>query len=327
MASGILVVAEFAQDGPTALSYEILGLARRLVDNAGGEVSVALLGNDIEQAAQSLIAYGADKVYVGADATLVDYQSDAWMPYLLNIIQQGSPIAIFLPHTTLGADLAPRLSFRLGTAVAMGCIEVSTDGAKLQMTRPCYGNIAREVVSFKTLPVVATIKSKTQEPLEQNESRHGDIVKVNLELDNTAIRTKIVNRQREKAAGIRLENAKVVVAGGRGLGGPEGFKVLEQLAQSLGGAVGASRVACDLGWCPPSWQIGLTGKTVTPDLYVAVGISGASHHLAGIGGAKHILAINNDPEATMFKEASFGVVGNYQELVPALIAEISGLKN
>ena len=327
MASGILIVAELGQAGPIALCFEMLGLARRMVGQSGGEVSIAVLGQNIDNVASSLIAHGADKVYLVDHALLGEYQSDAWVPSLLNIAAEISPMAIFLPHTAVGADLGPRLAFRLETGVATGCTAVEANGEKVQMTRPCYGNLAREVVSFKTLPAIATIKPKTQEPLVKDEGRSGNIVAVNVGVEDGNIRTRIVDGYREQVQGVRLENAKIIVAGGRGLGGPEGFKVLDKLAKSLGGAVGASRVACDLGWCPASWQIGLTGKTVTPELYIAVGISGASHHLAGIGGAKHILAINNDPDAKIFKEARFGVVGDYQQLVPALISQIGALEN
>ena len=145
-------------------------------------------------------------------------------------------------------------------------------------------------------------------------------------LDMGSVRTRIVGRERESADGVRLENADVVIAGGRGVGGPEGFECLNELAGLLGGAVGASRVACDLGWCPPSCQIGLTGRTVAPELYLAVGISGAGQHMAGCGAAKTIVSINSDPDAAIFQSSRFGVVGDYQEVIPALVEEIEKLK-
>lgn len=325
-ASGVLVVVELIQGKPSGLAFELLGLAARLTEKAGGAVSAAVLGSAIDGVTQDLIKHGARNVYLIDDSLLADYQADAWIPGLLKIAQQARPSMILVGHTTTGADLAPRLAFRLETMAAMGATEVAADQGKLFITRPCYGNNALEVLSIKTDPAIVTVKAKTQEALAPDDSRVGEIINVELALDPAAIRTKIIDRQREKAEGVSLESANIIVAGGRGLGGADGFRELEKLAGQLGGAVGASRVACDLGWCPPSWQIGLTGKTVAPELYIAVGISGASHHLAGIGAAKTIVSINNDPDATMFNEARYGVVGDWKELIPALVAEIQRIR-
>lgn len=260
------------------------------------------------------------------DAALAEYHGDAWVPGLVQIVREAHPAAVLMGHTTMGADLTPRLAFRLQTAVAMDCVEAKVDDGKLLVTRPCYGGNARAVLSFKTLPAVATIKAKSQDPLERDESRTGEVIRVALNLDSTVIRTKVIDRQQERVEGVRLEDAKIVVTGGRGLNGPEGFRVVEELAEVLGGAVGASRAATDLGWYPHSRQIGLTGRVVTPDLYVAIGISGASQHMAGCAGARTIVAINKDPEAAIFKVARFGVVDDYKQVVPALIEEIRRLK-
>jgi electron transfer flavoprotein alpha subunit len=325
--SDVLVLAELAQGEPIEVTYELLGLARRLVEGLGGRVSATVLGNGVDNAAQNLIAGGADRVYVADNAALAEYQGDAWVLGLEKITQEACPAIVLLGQTPIGADLAPRLAFRLGTAAAMDCVEAVVEDGKLLMTRPCYGGNARAVVSFKTLPAVATIKAKSQDSLERDESRTGEVVKVTLSLDPSAVRTRIIDRQQARAEGVRLEDADIVIAGGRGLGGPEGFRLLEGLAERLDAAVGASRAATDLGWCPHSRQIGLTGKVVTPNLYVAIGISGASQHMAGCTGAKNIVAINNDPEAAIFKAARFGVVGDYGQIVPPLIEEIRKLKS
>ena len=194
------------------------------------------------------------------------------------------------------------------------------------MTRSCFGGLAREVVTFDKIPAVATIRSKSQEALTPMKERAGEVKHVSSILDVDSIRTRVVNREREKATGVKMESAKIVIGGGLGLGGPEGFKTLNEFADLVDGAVGASRAACDLDWCPRSYQIGLSGRTVAPELYLAVGISGASHHMAGCGNSKTIVSINTDPNAEIFKSSRFGIVGNSQEIMPALVEEIKKLK-
>ncbi len=191
----------------------------------------------------------------------------------------------------------------------------------MQFTRPCYGGNARETLSFSTGTVAATVRAGIYDALPADADRQGEIVAVEL----PSSRVRVLERQRESGGAQRLEDAKVIIAGGRGLNSADGFKLLEPLAGTLGGVVGASRVPCDLGWCSHAMQIGLTGKTVTPELYFAVGISGASHHLAGCGNAKTIVAINTDADAAIFRDAKFGVVGDYAKVVPALTAAIRAL--
>lgn len=324
--SGVVVLAEIADGKPLGSTYELLGLARSVTDTLGGQVAAAALGSGSAAAAQDLIAHGADRVYHIDDARLDDEQSDAWLPACVSVVQEAQPAAFFLGHTSRGADVAPRLAFRLETAVAMDCIDATLDSGRLLLTRPCYGGNARAVVSCKTQPVVATIRAKCQDPLEPDVQRTGEVIPLTLQLDAHGVRTRRLDRQQLSEEGIRLEDADVVVAGGRGLNGPEGFQLVEELAAVLGGAVGASRAACDLGWYPHSRQIGLTGKVVAPNLYIAIGISGASQHMAGCTGAKTIVAINPDPDAFIFQAAQFGVEGKHEELVPALIAELKKRK-
>lgn len=282
---------------------------------------VAILFADNESAGADLIAHGADQVYWSAQAE--EYEGEAWLPIAEHVARELSPAAILAGHTPAGADLGPRLAFRMESAVATACVGVATDSGRLLFTRPCYGGNVRETIALMTRPAVATIKAGVGTP-QADASRKGEIVRV-AEIAAKR-RTRVIARERDSGAATRLEDAKIVVAGGRGLEGPEGFRVLEDLAQVLGAAVGSSRVPCDLGWCPHSWQIGLTGKTVTPDLYFAVGISGAGHHMAGCGNAKTIVAINTDPEAAIFREARFGVVGDYRKIVPALASAVAELK-
>jgi len=223
----------------------------------------------------------------------------------------------------VGRDLGPRFAVRAGTAVAMDCIDLSIDGGRLVMTRPVYGGNAHAAYTSKTSPAVATVRAKSQEPLEADASRSGEIKALSADVST---RAKVVGRQEVKAEGIRLEDAKVVVSGGRGLGGPEGFEPLHQLANILGGAVGASRAVVDLGWVPVGMQVGLTGKVVTPDLYIAVGISGASQHVAGITGVKNVVAVNKDKDADIFKISRYGAIADWKPFMTAFIEECRRLK-
>jgi len=314
----VLVAAECPNGAPSALTRELLGLARTLA-GADGTVSAAtLLGGE-----ESLIAHGADVVFaLGEGSTGDRYLARVWLHALGELLSQHPHTYVLFGHTALGSELGPRLAFRLKAAIATACEHVEVLEGELVATRPCFGNKAREVLALKTAPSLVTVREKAYEPLEPNPRRNGRVVRIAVSPDG-AESVRIVARHQENLAdAARLETAKIVVAGGRGLGGADGFKVLERLAAAVGGALGGSRVACDLGWCPRGWQIGLSGKTVTPELYVAVGISGASHHLAGCGKARAILAINTDPQAAIFKDASYGVVGDYKKIIPALVEEL-----
>lgn len=323
MANGVLVFGEATEDkklGP--VTAELIAAGTRL----GGPVTCALLGAGVEGLAQECIAAGADKVVVVDDAILGEYQGDAYVPVAERVAKESGANIVLLGQTMIGRDLAPRLAQRLGTGVAMDCMGLSLQGDKLLAERPCYGGSARARYTINGTPQIATVRAKSQEPLEANASRSGEIVKQAAGIDAGAVRTKVVERKKEKAEGVRLEDAKVVVGGGRGVGGPEGFKNLEELAGILGGAVGASRAVCDMGWYPVPNQIGLTGKVVTPDLYIAVGISGASQHMAGVSSVKNIASINKDADAAIFKASRFAVVGDWKEIVPAFTEKVRELK-
>ena len=311
-----LVVCETRDGAPTALTLELLAIARSI-----GSV-VALQMTDNPSAAADLIAHGADRVIV-CSSDSEDYESEVWVSAAAAAADELGPDVVIAGHTSAGADLAPRLAFRRKSGIATGCVELATTGDRIVCTRPCYGGNVRETLSFERAAAVVTVRPGIGTP-HADRSRTGEVVK--REVPKAASRVRVVAREREAASGTRLEDAKVVVAGGRGLEGAEGFGVLQALADALGGAVGSSRVPCDLGWAPHSKQIGLTGKTVTPDLYIAVGISGAGHHMAGCGNARAIVAINTDPNAAIFREARFGVVGDYRKVVPALTAAIEELK-
>ena len=320
----MLIIGEMVGGAPIPLVYELLGLGRRLSEGVGNGVSVLVLGNPATDPSPGLVAAGADRVYIAPAASAELYESDVWLAAARAALTKIAPRLVLAGHTSLGADLAPRLAFQLGAAIATGCEQVALRDGQVHATRPCFGHKAREILSLRTTPSVATVRARSHDPLDPDTSRVGEVIALTVPEPEAAAIPRVRLRTREDPKeGARLETAKVVVAGGRGLGGPEGFAALTKLAEVLGGAVGASRVACELGWCPHSWQVGLTGKTVTPALYIAVGISGASHHMAGCGNSGAILAINSDPEAAIFKEARFGVVGDYREIVPALVQELA----
>ncbi len=321
----IVVIAEHAADTPASLTLEMLGLANHLAADIGGAVCAVAAGEAADgKLSATLIAHGADRVLLLPPMDSHVYASDIWLAAIPEVLAEVSPCVILAGHTSLGSDFAPRLAFRREIPVAMSCEKVWMNGGALQVIRPCFGNKAREVLNIKTRPSIITVRPKTNEPLVADVQRTGDVVRLRGAPAGGPPASRVIALSGvDASAGARLENAKVIVSGGRGLGGADGFKIIAELAGVLGGVVGASRVACDLGWCPHSMQIGLTGKTVTPELYVAVGISGASHHMAGCGNAKAIVAINSDADAAIFKDARFGVVGDYKAIVPALTQEIA----
>jgi len=324
---GIMVYGEIVEGKLSSITTEILGCGRRLADELKEELSCILVGETLGDAPKKAIAFGADKVYTAEDPLLKEYQTDSYVAVMEKAVKDVSPRVLLLGQTSVGRDLAPRLAFRLGGTLSMDCMELSIDPAtkQLQQTRSVYGGNARATFTSEIFPQIATVRQKAMTPLACDESRKGEIAPIKVELDPAKIRTKVLETVKEEVVGIKLEDAQSVVAGGRGIGGPEGFQQLEELAKVLKGAVGASRPPCDNKWVPDTMQVGLTGKIVTPELYIAVGLSGASQHIAGCSGAKNIIAINKDPEANIFKEARFGVVGDWKQVLPAFTEKVKEL--
>jgi len=324
---GVMTFCEVAEGKLVSIATELLGYGRKLADELGQELSAVLVGSGIGSLAQEAIAFGADKAYVVDDTLLKDYQTDSYVSAMEKVVKEVMPQILILGQTSIGRDLAPRLAFRLNTAASLGCLELAIDPESklLLQTKPAYGGNAQAVFICQSYPQIATVRPKAIAPLERDESRKGEVITVDAGLDPSAIRTKVLEKVPEKIEGVRLEDAEVIVAGGRGIGSAEGFKQLEELARMLKGAVGATRPPCDNEWVPAGAQIGLTGKIVTPDLYIAVALSGSSQHMSGCSSSKTIVAINKDPEANIFREARFGVVGDWKKVLPAFADKIKGL--
>ena len=324
---GVMVYGEVVEGKLAAIAFELLGCGRKLADDLGEELSAILVGSEVGSLAQEAIASGADKVYIVEDALLQDYQTDAYVAVMEKAVRQVKPQVLLLGQTAIGRDLAPRLAFRLETTATMDCIELAIDGEskRLLQTKPVYGGNARAIFTSESEPQIATVRAKAMSPLERDASRQGEVVTLEAGLDPSAIRTKVLEKVSQEVEGVRLEAAEVVVSGGRGMGGAEGFKQLEELARLLRGAVGASRPPCDNDWVPDVKQVGLTGKIVAPELYIAVALSGSSQHMAGCSGCKNIVAINKDAEANIFREARFGVVGDWKKVLPAFTEKVREL--
>jgi electron transfer flavoprotein alpha subunit len=313
MAQDVLVIGELADGALSSVTGELIGAATRIAD--GGKVSVTLLGSAAPGLAGAAFEAGADRAFVSGDAGYDQYRSDQWLAAVEAALDQSNPAAVLIAQSTIGRDLGPRVAFRRNTAAAMDCVLIeNVDGGNAQAT-----------YSFATSPAVVTVRAKSQDPIAPRTGASGETVEL---AAAGASRAEITGREAAVNEGLQIQDALIVVSGGRGLGAPEGFELVEELAAAFGtdkAAVGASRAACDLGWYPPSQQVGLTGKVVTPDLYVAVAISGASQHMAGCSGSKTIVAINRDAEANIFKAARFGIVGDYKAVVPELINAIKAL--
>lgn len=317
MSNGVLILAEADGGEISPITRELIGAATRL---GAGPVSAMLLGSGVEAAAGKIT--GVEKVYLVDDPALAQYTTEGYLAAASAVAKEADPSVILLGQTNTGRDLAPALAYNLGTAVAMDTIALEMKDGKLHATRPAYGGNARAINGFAQSPAIATVRPKAQDAIEGGSA--GEVVKVSFTAPE--IHENVLDRKEAVESGVRLEDAAVVVSGGRGLGGPENFNVIEELASLLGGAVGASRAVADLGWRPVAEQVGLTGKVVSPNIYIAVAISGASQHMAGCSGSKNIIAINKDADANIFKAARFGIVGDFKTVMPALIDAIKKVR-
>ncbi|AWC34091.1 electron transfer flavoprotein subunit alpha [Bacillus cytotoxicus] len=322
MARKVLVMGEVRDGSLRNVSFEAIAAAKTIAE--GGEVVGLLIGESVASLASELIHYGADRVVTVENDTLKSYTSDGYAQAFLAVHDEEKPEGIVFGHTALGKDLSPKLAAKLEAGLVSDVTALEIAGGNVVFTRPIYSGKAFEKKIVTDGILFATVRPNNITPLEKDESRTGDVSSITVDVKD--LRTIIQDVVRKTATGVDLSEAKVIVAGGRGVKSEDGFKPLQELADVLGGAVGASRGACDAEYCDYSLQIGQTGKVVTPDLYIACGISGAIQHLAGMSNSKVIVAINKDPEASIFKVADYGIVGDLFEVVPLLTEEFKKLK-
>lgn len=318
MAEKILVLGEVKNGDLRSVSFEAAAAAKKAAPNA--EIVGAVLGDDVTGLAKKMIHHGADRAIAVNAPELKNYTTDAYQQAIMQVLEEENPSCIVMGHTALGKDLAPRIAVRKGLALISDIVSLEQQDGELLCTRPIYSGKAFEKRKPKDDRFFLTIRPNNIQALEADENRDGEVSTVTPDLKD--IRTVIKDIAKKAATGMDLSEAKVVVAGGRGVKGPEGFELLQELADVFGGAVGASRGACDADYCDYSLQIGQTGKVVTPDLYIAAGISGAIQHLAGMSNSKVIVAINKDPEAPIFDIADYGIVGDLFDVIPVLIEEL-----
>jgi electron transfer flavoprotein alpha subunit len=324
----VLAVLIPASTNFSRTEIEVLSAGRRIADDLGGALAAVVLGSAGDTWNKECASYGADTVYRIADTALGRYQTDWYVAALKQIYDVAQPELILIPSTTYGLEILPIFAYRVGSSATLDCIGLKGDSGdgSVTITKPVYGGKANSEMVAKTGPVVVAIRMRSVVPAMPAGDRAAEVVNVSVTFDPAKARTKIIERLTEETGATKLEDARVIVSGGRGLGGPEAFADLTALATMLGGTIGASRAACDQGWVPASLQIGQTGKKVAPDLYLAVGISGASQHMVGITGARHIVAINKDAKAPIFQMATCGVVDDFKSFLPQFTAALREYK-
>jgi len=323
MSNDIFTWVEQFKGEPAAVSWEAIGAARELADELGGSVVACVFGGEgVEKLAQEAISYGADTVLLAEDATLADFRVEPQAALLASVVREAEPSAVVIGATFRGRELGPALAVDLGTGCIADCIALELADGQVVATRPIYaGKLLCKCVVPDRRPQILTTRARAFAKPEPDPARSGEVKQVEPVLAEDDILCQVTGF--EAAGGsVSLADAGIIVSGGRGVGGPEGFEPVRELAETLGAALGASRAAVDAGWMPYAHQVGQTGKTVGPDLYVAAGISGAIQHQAGMRTSKVIVAVNKDPEAPIFKLAHYGIVGDLFKVVPALNAAL-----
>jgi electron transfer flavoprotein alpha subunit len=322
MGNDIFVWIEQFKGQAAAPSWEALAAARQLCETTGGQVCACLFGEGVESLAQEAIAQGADKVFVADDATLADFRVAPYAALLGKLAQQEAPGVILIGATFRGRDLGPAVAVELETGCVADCTALDFEDGKLVATRPIYaGKLLCTCTVPEKEPAVFTTRPRAFAKFEPDAGRSGEVIAVDPAMSEDEIGYQVTGFEAAEG-GVNLADAAIIVSGGRGVGGPEGFEPVRELAEVLNAAVGSSRAAVDAGWIPYEHQVGQTGKTVIPDLYIACGISGAIQHLAGMRTSKVIVAVNKDPEAPIFQLAHYGVVGDLFKIVPALTKEL-----
>ncbi len=320
---GVWVWIEQFNGEASSISWEMLGQGRKLADDRKAALTACVLGNQVESITKEAIAYGADRVFWIDHPALAVYRTDPYANALVALVQQHKPEIFLLGASSRGRDLAGAVATELYTGLTADCtgLDIDLESNLLRQTRPAFGgNIMATIICPNYRPQMATVRHRVFEMPAADPGRQGQVIKVDTAIDESRIAAQVLDFVTEQGQ-VNLADARIIVSGGRGVGGPDGFEPIRQLAEVLGGAVGSSRAAVDAGWIPYAHQVGQTGRTVRPDLYIACGISGAVQHLAGMGTAKVIVAINKDPEAPIFGMATYGIVGDLFQVVPALTEE------
>jgi len=325
---GVWVFAEQHKGGISSVSFELLGEGRKLADKRKAKLSAVFIGHGIKDKAKELIAHGADIVYVADDPALKDFNDDSYSAVLTTLAALHKPEIILAGATAIGRSFFPKVAAKLYTGLTADCtvLDIDPETGNLHQTRPAFGgNILATIVTPHHRPQMATVRHKVMKKAERNASRKGDIVEVKFTTAGD-VRTRVLKTVEEVSETVNISEADIIVAGGRGMGTAKNFHLLEELAKTLGGAVGATRGAVDEGWIPYSHQVGQTGKTVCPKLYIAAGISGAIQHLAGMQSSDVIIAINKDPNAPIFSVATYGIVGDALEVLPLMIRKFKEIR-
>jgi electron transfer flavoprotein alpha subunit len=329
MAKGIWVFAEHI-DGTSLrkATFEILSEARKMADKLGEELCAVIIGHQVEALAEKCGHYGAQKVYVVEQELLKSYTTEGYAKALVDLVTQHQPSILLGGATVTGKDLFPRVAARLGTGLAVDCTEIKLDGNnQFVVKRPMYAGKAYAEVGFSdATPKMATVRPNVLIPSQPDPSRKAEVIKVAAQVSPADIRTKVLEVVKMAGAKLDLTESEIIISGGRGIKGTENFKILEEMAEVINATVGASRAAVDAGWRPQSDQVGQTGKVVSPNLYIACGISGAIQHFAGMGTSKYIVAINKDPEAVIFGKCDYGICDDLFKIVPKLTEELKKLK-
>jgi electron transfer flavoprotein alpha subunit len=319
-----VVICLFSAAGYDRAAQGVAGAGRRLADALGGRLHMIAVGAHNPEL-NVRVATLADSVISADQAELIEYQPESCLDALTQLCRELDPRAILFSNDVYSQELTPRLAHRLGGSAAGDGTELIFQDGSIRVKRSVYGGKAAATISLKRSPAVVWLRARAFEPAGAGSSSIATVRQTKLELKNDE-RVRIIERKSESTGEARLEDARVIVSGGRGLGGPEAFKSLQELASLIGAQVAASRAACDSGWCPPTWQVGQTGKKVAPGLYLAVAIRGASQHMAGISDSKVIAAINTDPDAPIFKHCSFGIVEDYRKVIPLLKEKLAILQ-
>lgn len=324
--SGVWVIGEQREGKINPVTIELIGEGRKLADQLGKELAVVIAGYEVEKEVKDLLHYSVDKAYYINDPLLKDFTTDGYAISIAGLIEEKKPEVVLVGATSIGRDIAPRIAGKVGTGLTADCtkLEIDSTDNKLLQTRPAFGgNLMATIVCPKNRPQMSTVRPGVMSKAIRTESESGVLEVVTPELTEKMIRTRLVEMLPQEKKSINLTDARIIVSAGRGLKRAEGFELIKELADKLGAEIGASRAAVDSGWIEHSHQVGQTGTTVRPELYIACGISGAIQHLAGMSDSKYIVAINKDSKAPIFDICDYGIVGDLYEILPEMIESLN----